>query len=148
MSLFSAQEFASWLKDGFDKSPIKTYTELASAVGSNKATISRLINGSAQTLTERPSQPRPELVIKLARTLGLPVNQGLTLAGHSPIDEGASSKPKNLGEFLAALEALGIEQFQFATKPGALDDYTEDDFEELLERIKADVDITLRRKKK
>jgi len=41
---------------------------------------------------------------------------------------------------------MGLEQFTFAADKEALENYGPEDFEELLERIKADVEITIRRK--
>lgn len=72
------------MQESFKESSYKTFTELAEAVKSNKATISRLMNGASQTLTDKPSQPKPDLVIRLAEVFGADVNQILVLAGHAP----------------------------------------------------------------
>lgn len=146
---FDAAAFSKWLQNAFRKSSFKTITELAEAVASNKATISRLMNGAAQTLTGKPSQPKAALVILLAHVLNADAGEGLYLAGHSVYSiEKEERQPKNLAEFLEALESLGLEQFAFSADKEALQNYTPEDFEELLERIKADVEITIRRKKK
>lgn len=84
MSDFNAAAFAKWLKAGFDASPFKTQNKLVEAVESNKATISRLMNASPQSLTGKASQPERELVIKLAEKLKIDVDEGLMAAGYAP----------------------------------------------------------------
>jgi transcriptional regulator with XRE-family HTH domain len=147
MPSFDAGRFAEWLEAEFRKSSFKSYSELADRAGLKRSTVSSLVTAKPQSATGKASQPKVNTVTRLATALDVDLDQALLMAGHAPQNP-VSPKPKNLGEFLGALEALGIEQFQFATRPGALDDYTEDDFEELLERIKADVDITLKRKRR
>lgn len=142
-----AEAFAKWLKDAYQKSSFKTITQLAEAVQSNKATISRLMTGASQTLTGKPSKPRVDLVMRLAEALGVSETEGLYYAGH-PIFGRPYKKPTNLAEFLEQLQALGLEQFDFALGPNALEDYTEDDFQEVLDRIKADIEITIKRRTK
>lgn len=142
-----AEAFANWLRTAYDRSSFKTLTQLAAAVGSNKATISRLMTGAPQTLTGKPSKPRVDLIIRLAKALNADETEGLFYGGH-PVYGKPYKKPTNLAEFLEALEALGLEQFDFAANEEALSKLTPDDFEELLERIAADVHLMLRRKKK
>lgn len=59
-------------------------TEMATAAKSNKATISRLMNNKAQTVTNKPSQPSRELVIKLAEIFSEDLDKALMLAGYAP----------------------------------------------------------------
>lgn len=92
---FDARKFAEWMKSGFEKSPYKTLTALASAAASNKATISRLMTGAAQTLTNKPSQPNKELVKKLAALFNEEIDAALVLAGYAP--EGVSLPRAPLG---------------------------------------------------
>jgi hypothetical protein len=141
-----AEKFAEWLKNAYEKSSFKTLTALAEAVDSNKATISRLMSAAPQTLTGKPSQPRPALVMRLAEVLGADEIDGLAFAGHASYSR-PNRQPKNLAEFLASLEALGLEQFAFSADKAALENYSPEEYEELLERIKADVEITIRRKR-
>jgi hypothetical protein len=81
---FDAEKFAEWMQAGFKKSPHKTITELARVAISNKATISRLMSGAAQTLTNKPSQPNRELVKRLAKIFDENENNALMLAGYAP----------------------------------------------------------------
>jgi hypothetical protein len=141
-----AEAFATWLREAYERSRFKTLTELAAAVGSNKATISRLMSGAPQTLTGRPSKPRSGLVLELARVLGADENAGMFYAGH-PVYGRPYKKPTNLQELLAALEDLGLDQFAFSLGDSDLSKFDANDFEEVLDRIKADVEITIKRKK-
>lgn len=72
------------MKDSFEKSNFKSLTALAEAVKSNKATISRLYNGTSQTLTNKPSQPNRDLVLRLADAFQDDLNKVLVLAGYAP----------------------------------------------------------------
>lgn len=81
---FDAEKFSKWMKDSFESSNFKSLTALADAVKSNKATISRLYNGTSQTLTNKPSQPNRDLVLRLANAFNDDVNKVLMLAGYAP----------------------------------------------------------------
>lgn len=81
---FNAQEFAKWMEQSFADSRFKTQTELVKAVKSNPATISRLMTGKSQYLTDKPSQPDKELIIRLAKEFGKNVDEALLLAGYAP----------------------------------------------------------------
>lgn len=72
------------MRNGYKDSSYKSYTELAAAVESNKATISRLMTAAPQTLTGKPSQPDKELVKRLAKVFDKNINDALMLAGHAP----------------------------------------------------------------
>lgn len=85
MSQFKAEELAKLLSAGFQGSSIKTITELAVAVGSNKGTLSRLMSAAPQTMTGKPSQPNSNLVVRLAETLKINVDEALILAGYAPL---------------------------------------------------------------
>lgn len=91
---FDAKKFSEWLKKEFDGSRYKTITELAEAAKSNKATISRLMSGASQTLTNKPSQPKRMLVKKLAELFEQDVNEVLMSAGYAP--ENIKPYPKEL----------------------------------------------------
>jgi hypothetical protein len=136
-----ATAFAVWLKEAFQQSRFKSITELAAAVGSNKATISRLMSGAPQTLTGKPSKPRPALVLALAEALGADESKGMELSGH--IYNG-SKKPRNFPELVKALGDLGIE-IDFASLDQDFSSWTPDDFEELKDQIAADVGVKIRR---
>jgi transcriptional regulator with XRE-family HTH domain len=144
---FDANGFAKWLKDGYERSPFKSLSDLAKAANTNKATISRLMSGSPQTLTGKPSQPRPGLVMTLAETLKMDMAEGLELAGHAVITR-AAKNPTNISEFVAALEALGIEFEPAMAERARLEEFTPEQLEELKERIKFDTEFTIGRQKK
>jgi hypothetical protein len=98
MATFDAQAFAEWLRSAFDASRFKSYAQLATEIGISRAYVSSLVGAKEQLLTARPSQPGPDIVIKLAAALGADQNHALRLAGH------ASSEPSLAdidGEFAA-----------------------------------------------
>lgn len=86
MSQFKAEELAKLLTAGFQNSSIKTITDLAAAVNSNKGTLSRLMSAAPQTATGKPSQPNSDLVVRLAETLKINVDEALVLAGYAPLN--------------------------------------------------------------
>lgn len=143
----NAEAFAKWLSDAYRRSSFKRIRDLARAVDSNPATISRLMNAAPQTLTNKPSKPKLQLVKKLAEALEADEGEGLFYAGHI-IYGRPNKKPQNFAELVAALESLGIDMPIGEWDIEDAENYTEDDFEELKQRIAMDTDITIRRKKK
>ncbi len=107
---FDADAFANWFKpcylQGKKDSRYGSYKELAEKVGSNEATLNRLANAADQSITQKPSQPGKDLVIKLAEFYGADVDKTLVLAGHAPKNGSqfpepivaALSKPGDLSE--------------------------------------------------
>lgn len=146
MAVYDPQVFADWLDDEFRRSRFKSQSELAAAAGLQRSTISSLINSKIQFATNKSSRPKPETVIKIAQALNVDVNTALLKAGHAPIER--TAQPRNMGEFLEALESLGVEQLNFSADPETLENLSRDDYEELIERIKADIEITIKRKRR
>lgn len=131
---FDPEGFAKWLTNAYENSKFKSITKLASAVGSNKATMSRIMNAAPQTLTGKPTRVQPEMVKKLATVLNADIEEGLRLAGF-PIYDKNIERPKNIPDFFEGLERLGIE-VEFASD-GNFDNYTPEDLENLKEQIAA-----------
>lgn len=52
---FDPEGFAKWLTNAYENSKFKSITKLASAIGSNKATVSRIMNAAPQTQFADPS---------------------------------------------------------------------------------------------
>lgn len=89
--LFDADAFAEKLKTAFQQSLFKTQADLISAVKSNKATISRLMNASKQYLTDKPSQPKRDLVLRFAKVFNEDKNEWLIAGGYAP----TQTRPKH-----------------------------------------------------
>jgi hypothetical protein len=113
------------------------------------------MRSSLPRLEKGESGTKRDTVIALAKAIGIDEEIALNNAGYATVNSDNKSgliipaypkRPKNIAEFLEALGAIG--EFNFAIDPAELDKYTEDDFQELLERIKADVEITVRRKRR
>lgn len=146
MAVYDPQVFSDWLDEEFKRSRFKSQAELAAAAGLQRSTISSLINAKIQYATNKSSRPKPETVIRIANALNADINTALLKAGHAPIEENV--RPRNMVEFLEALESLGFEQFNFSADLDSIETMTQDDYEELLERIKADIEITINRRKR
>lgn len=140
--------FGEWLIDIRKKAGL-TQEQLAERAQISPSYVSALEREEPNTRTGEPRMPRPDVVDRIARALGIPAGEARSAAGYSGlIIPPFPKKPKNVIEFIERLEEMGYEQFDFATDAEALSNFTPDDFEEMLERIAADVNLMLRRKKK
>lgn len=102
MPNYDADKFAEWLTSAFENSHFKSFSSLADAAGLTRSTVSSLANARPQSLTNKPSQPSPETVLKLAKALGEDIDQALLLAGHAP-----QSSP--IPESIAAIGFNGLD---------------------------------------
>lgn len=80
---YDPDKFADWLSDSFNRSTFKSFAALADAVGLSRSTVSALAGAKKQPLTDKPSQPKSENVIKLAKALGENVDVALNIAGYA-----------------------------------------------------------------
>src|SRR5436190_1719812 len=149
------QAFGKWLRAQRRAADL-TQDQVATRAGIHVLQVGRIEKGESGT--------KRETVLALANAIGADRDIALNKAGYAAVspdhplygpgnieifDEVRKKLlkvPKNLAEFLEALESMGLEQFTFAADKEALENYGPEDFEELLERIKADVEITIRRK--
>ena len=135
-------QFGAWLRRMRKMSDL-TQKAVADAAGIHEVQLARIEKGESGT--------KRETVIAIARAIGLDEETALNQSGYASIDPTAGGlivppvtrRPKNVAEFMAILGTLG--DFEFSAD---LSNFTEDDFQELLERIAADVEITARRKNK
>lgn len=85
---YDAVKFGEWLTDAFNRSRFKSWEDVANQVkpvrGGTRSTLSRYAGAKPQLLTDKPSQPKAELALKLAEVFGEDVNKVLMLAGHAP----------------------------------------------------------------
>lgn len=146
MPFFDAESFAERLRSMFRESRFKSHSQLADESGLTRSAVSSLMSAKPQTATNKPSQPRPETVIKLAKSFGIDPDDLLQLAGYAPIGNRSTKQPKNVPEFINALAEIGIEiDFAvFGEKP--LDSWNSDDLADLKEQIASDVGVKIRRK--
>ena len=84
MSGYDAEAFAVWLTEAFERSNYKSFSALASRAGLSRSSVSSLANAKKQVLTDKPSQPKAETVVALARALNEDVDNALLLAGYAP----------------------------------------------------------------
>jgi hypothetical protein len=145
-AVYDAQEFADLLTSAFKNSFYKSWQEVADKVESTRSTLSRYAGAKPQTLTGKPSQPEPELVIKLARLFDQNVNQWLQAAGHAALRNGQPEKPHNVAEFVARLEEMGFDFYGFDQDEAA--ELGPDDLQDLMEDIEAKILSKTRRRKR
>jgi transcriptional regulator with XRE-family HTH domain len=140
------QQFGAWIRK-MRRDAELTQKQVADRSGIHEVQLARIEKGESGT--------KRDTVIALAKAIGIDEEIALNNAGYATVNSDNKSgliipaypkRPKNIAEFLEALGAIG--EFNFAIDPAELDKYTEDDFQELLERIKADVEITVRRKRR
>lgn len=133
------ETFGDWLK-ALRKKIGFSQQELADRSGVTKSTISLLEKNKIE-------QPRISGLERIAKALNIsPEEMRRALVEKKLSTTGSTfSKPTNIVEFLNALESLGIEQFQFRADIEQLENYSEDEYQELLERIQSDISITLKR---
>lgn len=86
-AVYDPVAFGKWLSDVYGKSRFKSWQQVADEVDSSRATLSRYAGVKKQTLTDKPSQPKPDLVIRLAKTFEEDVDKVLKLAGHAPLTQ-------------------------------------------------------------
>lgn len=116
-------------------------TELAKRSRITKATISLYES-------DKIAQPRFYQLEKIAKALGLSIDEmhhAYASYRLSAPDLNGERAPRDLAEFLEALKKLVPDQFNFAIDKEKLKNFTPQEYQELLERIKADIEITLRR---
>lgn len=85
MQNYDADAFAEWLTTAFSESRFKSFSALADEVGLSRSSVSSWASAKKQSLTDKPSQPKPENVVALAQALSKNVDVALILAGHAPI---------------------------------------------------------------
>ena len=83
--------FGKWLTEAFEESQYKSWQQVANALGkirgATRSTLSRYAGAKPQHLTDVPSQPKPALVIALAKLFDKNVNEALALAGHAGLTD-------------------------------------------------------------
>lgn len=90
-AVYDPKEFAEWLSDAFRRSPFKSWRELAAKIGTSVSTLTRYAGAKPQYLTSKPSQPSPDLVIKLAEIFHDDIDFVLEKAGHASTAEPSTS---------------------------------------------------------
>lgn len=138
--------FGQWFRRIIEQTGLKQKA-IAAEADIDPVSLSRILNGEHGAARET------------ARALVRAINK---MTGRTVADEATAlslvagisqrGRPQNIAEFLAALESLGLEFGDMLADRKKLEDYTEDDFEELLERIQADIrsdiDIKVRRRQR
>lgn len=131
MAIFDAERFGRYLANKFRESRYKSHTELATAAGLKRSTVSALIGAKPQTATNKPSQPKPDTVIRLAKALNADVDEFLLEAGHAPMN-GTRPRPQTVGEFVQVLSSMG---FDIQLSAEDLQELTPADLQEMIDQI-------------
>ena len=145
MSFYNPFKFAEWLSNAYNESKFKSWQEVADKVGTTRSTLSRYAGAKPQTLTNKPSQPNADLVVKLAEVFGEDKNNALTLAGHAGGETAGYGKPQNPSEFFARLDEMGLD-IQLDGGYRTLENLDADDLQELLDSVVANAVAKSKRK--
>lgn len=125
--------FGAWIKEKRESlKPRVSQNAIAKKVGIDRQQYYRIESGKSGT--------RRETVLAIADALSLDKAEALNRAGFSAT---VPDKPKNATEFIAALEALGVESIQWSDWPNGLQELTEDDFDRMLDQVRSAVEVTL-----
>ena len=141
MAIFDPERFGRYLENKFRESRYKSHTELATAAGLKRSTVSALIGAKPQTATNKPSQPKVPTVISLAKALNADVDEFLLEAGHAPLNDGTRRRPRTVAEFVRMLSDLGID-VQFSGDD--LEDLPPNDLEDLIDQMIALIGVKKR----
>lgn len=137
------ENFGAWVRQTRRMADL-TQKRVAEKAGIHEVQVARIEKGESGT--------KRETVIALAKALGTDEAIALNKAGYALVEEDFKTRliippypkrPKNAAEFFEAIGNFG--DFGFAAD---FSNFTEEDFEDLWERIKTDVQITIRRKNK
>jgi len=131
MANFDAETFARWMQENYSKDKYGNYENFAKIIKSNPATISRLMTAKKQTLTDKPSQPKRDLVIRLAEEFNKDIDEALLLAGYAP-KESMVAETAELDENVR-VQLLGAKHF------------TEEDKREYMEAFQVAYEVAKRR---
>lgn len=120
--------------------------EVARRSGLSRTYITDIANGTANTQSGE-YRPTPETVSKLAKALEVPESEIANAIGYSA-GTTPEHKPKNFPELVAALEALGIIELQMFGGEKVFDNFTDDDYEEFLEKTVNELQFMVKRNTK
>jgi transcriptional regulator with XRE-family HTH domain len=137
--------FGNWLKEKRTERRISG-TELEKLSGMSRQYISNLERNVLSDTTQRPIRPSEETVTKLAKALGVPVDEARLAAGYAPSNLQAG-KPRTLEELLDRLEQLGVENF-ISIEHDSLQNASPDDLQKILDAVKFAVDYELSKRLK
>jgi plasmid maintenance system antidote protein VapI len=143
MAIFDPERFGHYLENKFRESRYKSHTELATAAGLKRSTVSALIGAKPQTATNKPSQPKSDTVIRLAKALNADVDEFLLEAGHAPLN-GTRPRPQTVAEFVRVLASMG---FDIQLSAEDLQELTPDDLQDMIYQIEAGLAGRARRRK-
>lgn len=130
--------FGKWLADRRSDANL-TQSQLAERSGISANYVSALEREEPNARDGSPRRPRLEKVDRIAKALGVPVDDARLAAGYAPA---VFSKPSNIQEFLAVLEKLGLPEM--APFEG-VHDLTPERYEDMLHDIRTVIELNLRR---
>jgi plasmid maintenance system antidote protein VapI len=143
MAIYDPERFGRYLDSKFRESRYKSHTELATAAGLKRSTVSALIGAKPQTATNKPSQPKADTVIRIANALGADVDEFLLEAGHAPLN-GTRRRPQTVAEFVRVLASMG---FDIQLSAEDLQELKPEDLQDMIYQIEAGLAGRARRRK-
>lgn len=120
-----------------------TQEDLALKSGLSVSYISTIEREQPHSQSGAELRPEPDKIEKLATALKWKTDDALDLAGYARKDKIFTRKPETVSEFISLLEAAGLD-LQFDAD---FSNFTPDDFQDLLDDIKAKLFVKSQRRK-
>lgn len=137
-------KFGEWLRLA-RKTARLTQGEVAKRAGISTSYVSTLERNAGHPITEAEPQPKLEVVDSIARAVGVEIDEARLAAGYAP-QSTAPPKPRNVAEFIHALERLGLDFGTLSGRWDVIERYTPEEFQDLIERIQADIQLDVEQK--
>jgi transcriptional regulator with XRE-family HTH domain len=120
--------FGKWIKERREDLRL-SQGEVAKRAGIDRQQVYRIEAGKSGT--------KRETVLAIAGALELDTSEALNRAGYS---SSHPDKPRNVLEFVRALEALGVSHIEMFGGPDVMAKMTPDDFESILSEVRRAVE--------
>jgi transcriptional regulator with XRE-family HTH domain len=131
------ETFADWLRK-HRKALGLLQSDVAKRAGVSTSYVSTLERGQKHSTTGADLKPERDKVKALAKAVRGDVDEALLLCGYAPPNHG--QPPRNVLEFVRALEALGVSHIEMFGGPDVLAKMTPDDFESILSEVRRAVE--------
>ena len=133
--------FGKWLSAKREKAGL-TQEGLAEAAGVSPSYISALEREEINTKDGKPRQPKVDKVEKIARALGVPVDEARAEAGYAPLS-GSRPKIESVKDFIDLIKAAGYDDDDLDFKPGELESMSPQELRNIYNMIVGYIKLTV-----
>jgi transcriptional regulator with XRE-family HTH domain len=136
-SFTNTMTFGNWLRNQINNANLSN-AELARRVGVSATYIGNLVRDFSPNTKKGRGRPSEDVVEQIAKALGADINEARRAAGYAA--DIPPTPPRNVLEFVRALEALGVSHIEMFGGPDVLAKMTPDDFESILSEVRRAVE--------